>query len=90
MGPSPTDNKFVGMADYIVESFHDLLMGDSKMISDSNPSGGSHHPLHKCFMADTPEGHIESVHEEGATPWLALMTRSRETPWPCLAYKWSS
>jgi hypothetical protein len=40
----PTDIEFMGMTDYISESFHDLLAGESKVISDSNSSGGSHHP----------------------------------------------
>ena len=68
MHPSPTDDEFVGMMDYVAESFHDLLMGDSEMISDSDSSRGSHHPSRECFMAGTHEGRVESVHEGGATP----------------------
>jgi hypothetical protein len=61
------------MADYVVESFHDLLVGDSELISDSHSSGGSHHPWRECFMAevereDTPEGHVDSVHDGNVTP----------------------
>ena len=44
MYPPPTNDEFVGMADYVMESFHDLLMGDSESIFDSNFSRGSHHP----------------------------------------------
>ena len=44
MYPPPTDDEFVGMADYIVESFYDLLVGDSESIFDSDSSRGSHHP----------------------------------------------
>ena len=35
---------------------------------DSDSSRGSHHPSRECFMAGTPEGYIESIHEGGATP----------------------
>ena len=44
MHPSPMNNEFVGMTEYVVESFHDLLMGDSESLSDSDSSKGSHHP----------------------------------------------
>jgi hypothetical protein len=52
---SPTDDKLMGMEDYVLESFHDLLAGDSEMISDSDSdsSRGSHHPSRESFMADT-------------------------------------
>jgi len=62
------DDEFVGMADYIVGSFHDLLAGDLKSISDSDSSRGSHHPLRECFMVGTPKERIESIHEGGVTP----------------------
>ena len=68
MYPPPTDDEFVGMTDYVVESFHDLLMGDSESLFDSNYSRGSCHPSQECFMAGTPEGRVESIHEGGATP----------------------
>ena len=58
----------MGMTDYVVESFHDLLLGDSESISDSDSSWGSHHLSWECFMAGTPEGRVESIHEGGATP----------------------
>jgi len=44
MYPPPMDDEFMGMADYVVESFHDLLAGDSESISNSDSSRGSHHP----------------------------------------------
>ena len=44
MHPSPTNDEFVGMTEYIAESFHDLLAGDSESLSGSNSSRGSHHP----------------------------------------------
>ena len=68
MPPSPTNDEFVRMTEYVAESFHDLLMGESESPSGSDSSRGSHHPSHECFMADTPKGHIESIHEEEATP----------------------
>ena len=56
------------MTEYVAESFHDLLAGESGSPSDSDSSGGSHHPSHECFMAGTPEGHVESIPEKEATP----------------------
>ena len=41
MPPSPTNDKFVGMTEYIMESFHDLLMGESESPSDSDSSRGA-------------------------------------------------
>ena len=67
MCPPPTDDEFMGMADYIVESFHDLLAGDSESIFGSNSSRGSHHPSWECFMTGTPEGHVESISVDEAT-----------------------
>jgi hypothetical protein len=49
----PANDKFVGMADYVTESFYDLLVGDSEGISDSDSSRGSHHTSRECFMALT-------------------------------------
>jgi hypothetical protein len=40
----PMNDEFVGMADFFVESIHDLLASDSKSISGSASSEGSHHP----------------------------------------------
>ena len=58
----------MGMTEYVIESFHDLLMGDLKSPSDSNSSRGSQQPSRECFMAGTPEGCVESVHKGGPTP----------------------
>ena len=66
--PFPVDDEFVGMTEYVAESFHDLLGGESESPSSSDSSRGSHHPSRECFMASAPEGHIESIHEEEATP----------------------
>ena len=68
MPPSPTNDEFMGMTEYVAESFHDLLLGESESPSDSNSSRGSHHPLRECFLAGTPKGYIKSIHEGGATP----------------------
>ena len=57
----------MGMTEYVAESFHDFLVGASESPSSSDSSGGSHHPSHECFMVGTPEGHVESIHEEEAT-----------------------
>ena len=68
MHPSPANDEFVGMTEYVTESFHDLLVGDLESPSNSDSSRGSHHPSRECFMAGTPEGRVKSVHEGGATP----------------------
>ena len=56
------------MIEYVMKSFHDLLTGESESPSDSDSSKESHHPSRECFMAGTPEGHVESIHEEEGTP----------------------
>ena len=61
-------DEFMGMIKYVAESFHDLLAGESGSPSDTDSSGGSHHPSRECFVTDTPEGHVESIHEGEATP----------------------
>ena len=68
MPPPPTNDGFVGMTEYVTESFHDLLARESELPSSSNSSRGSHHPSRECFMMGTPEEHIESIHKEEATP----------------------
>jgi hypothetical protein len=55
------------MMDYVSKSYHDLLAGESEVMSDSASSRGSHHPSRECFKAGVPEGHVEDAH-------------SRETP----------
>lgn len=57
------NNAFMGTAEYVAESLHDLLAGDSESFSSSDSSRGSHLPLRECFMAETPKGCAESVHE---------------------------
>ena len=64
----PMNDEFVGMTEYVMESFHDLLAGESESPSCSNSSRGSHHPSHECFMIGTLKGHVESINEEEATP----------------------
>jgi hypothetical protein len=55
------DSEFVRMADYLMESIHDLLASDSESISDSGSSRGSYHPSCECFMADVAD---DALHEE--------------------------
>ena len=62
------NDEFMGMTEYITESLHDLLVGESESPLDSDSSRGSHHPLQECFMVGTPEGYVESIHKGGATP----------------------
>ena len=42
--PSPTNDKFVEMTKYVVESFNNLLVEESESPSDSDSRRGSHHP----------------------------------------------
>jgi hypothetical protein len=66
------NDKFVALADYIMESIHDLLVRDLESISDSTSSQGSYHPSHECFMAEivddthrevTPKGRVVSAND---------------------------
>ena len=61
-------DEFIGMTEYVAESFHDHLMEETESPSASDSRRGSHHPSRECFMAGTPEGYVESVHEGEATP----------------------
>ena len=68
MPPSLVNDEFVGMTEYVVESFHDLLARESGSPSDFDSSRGSHHPSRECFMVGTPKGYVESIREGEATP----------------------
>jgi len=65
---SLVNDNFVGVIEHITESFHDLLVEESESPSSSYSSRGSHYPSRECFMTGTPKGHVESIHEEEATP----------------------
>ena len=75
------------MTEYVAESFHDLLAGESESPSDSNSSRGSHHPSQECFMVGTPKGYIKSIHEGGATPTDDLNDEVEGDAGPHLAYR---
>ena len=76
----------MGMAEYVVESFHDLLAGESESPSNSDSNRGSHRPSHECFMVGTPEGHVESIHEGEATPINDFDDEVERNAVPHLAY----
>jgi hypothetical protein len=83
--PPPPDDEFVGITDYISESFHDILVGESEKVSDSNSSMGSHHPSLECFMADSPEGRVESAHDGNTPPDISDdEARERNRAPPCV------
>ena len=84
------NDEFVGMIEYVTETFHDLLAEESESPSSSDSSRGSHHPSCECFMAGTPEGHIESIYEEEATPTNDLDDEVKGMQGPYHAYGWSS
>jgi hypothetical protein len=78
LGSPPTDDEFVGMTDYVLESFHDLLGGESETISNSDSSKGSHNPSQECFMADSPKGRVKSAHD-GNTVGVFTVGLPRDT-----------
>ena len=47
-----TKTEFIGMADYVSESIHDLA-DPSESLSVSGSCDVSHHLSHECFMADS-------------------------------------
>jgi hypothetical protein len=65
--PLPANDEFMGMADFSVESAHDLPAGDSGSISGSASSEGSHHPSRECFMAENSKGHVSSASDSSKT-----------------------
>ena len=90
MDPSPTNDEFVGMTEYVMESFHDLRVGESESPSNSDSCRESHHPSRECFMVGTPKGCVESIHEGGATPPNDLDDEVEEDAGPFLACGWNS
>ena len=84
--PSPTNNEFVGMTEYVTGSFHDLLVGETELPSTSDSSRGSHHPSRECFVVGSPEGHVESIHEGEATPTNDFDDEVKRDAGPHLTY----
>ena len=64
----PTDSEFMGTIEPDMETLHWLLTEGLGSSSSSNSSRGSHYPSRECFMVQTPEGHVESIFKEEATP----------------------
>ena len=61
------NTEFVVMADYVPESFHDLLADSSEILSISGSCEASHHPSRECFMEDS-HGAREVNNTREATP----------------------
>jgi hypothetical protein len=86
------DSEFVGVMDYVAESFHDLQAGDSEEVSDFGSSRGSHQSSRECFMAngshpeETLEGRVKSVHGGEVTPPLDLVMKLGQTKMSCLIH----
>ena len=57
----PGGIELVGMLGFVSESDDDLLVTNSSLGSNLDPSCRSHHPSRECFMAETPEGYVEEV-----------------------------
>ena len=64
----PTNNEFVGVIEHDPETLYGLLAEDPESSSSSDSSKRSRHPSRECFMAQTPEGHVQSVSGEETTP----------------------
>ena len=58
----------MGVTDYVLESFYDLIVEGSETVFDSDSGTGRHHPSCECFMAETRDGHIKSVHGGEVAP----------------------
>ena len=58
----------MGVIEHDPETLYGLLAEELGSSSISNSSKGSHHPSRECFMAQTPEGQVEDVSGEEATP----------------------
>jgi len=67
MVQTPANSEFMGVIEHDAESLHKLLIEEPESSSSSGSSMESHHPSRECFMADTSEGHVESVSEGDAT-----------------------
>jgi len=65
---SPTDIEFVGAIEHDTKTLYGLLNEEPGSFSSSDSSRGSHNPSRECFMAQTPEGHVESASGEEVTP----------------------
>ena len=64
----PADSELVGVIEHDTESIHKLLAKEPESSSSSDSSRGSHHPSWECFMAETPEGRVESISGEEVAP----------------------
>ena len=64
----PMDSEFVGVIEHDPETLYELLAEEPELSSSSDSSKGSHHPSRECFMAQTPEGHVQNVSGEETTP----------------------
>ena len=82
----PVNNKFVGVIEHVTESLHNLLIEEPGSSSSFDSSRGSHHPSRECFMVGTPKGHVESIHDEEATPMNDLnnVVKGEAGAPPCL------
>ena len=61
------NTKFIGMADYMSKSIHNLLAGASESLSDSGSNEVGHHPLREYLMENLTDGHVNDGNGE-ATP----------------------
>ena len=62
---SPTNDEFMGMTEYVMESFHDLLVGESESPSDSDSSRGAITPRGNVSWQVTPRDTSKASMREG-------------------------
>ena len=86
----PANNEFMGVIEHVMESLHNLLTEEPGSSSGSDSSRGSHHPSRDYFMTATPEGHVESISAEEATPAATSAAKPKGRQRPHLAWGWSS
>ena len=90
MPPSPVNGEFMGMTKYVVESFHDLLVGETESPSTSNSSRGAITPLVNVSWQVPPRDMLKASTREGLPQLMTLIMRSRGMLGLHLAYGWSS
>jgi hypothetical protein len=75
--------------DYVSESFHDHLAGESETIFDSHSSRGSHHPSWNASWWTLLRG-ASKAPTRGTLPRMSPMTEPRRGTKPHCACGWSS
>ena len=84
------NDEFVEMTEYIAKSFHDLFVGDSESLSDTNSSRGAITPRENVLWLVPPRDASKASTREWLPHQMTSMTRSRKMQGPFLACGWNS